>query len=290
LRLTLGSKLEHFTDIGGATAQFDAEPSVRMSWTPPGHQTVWAAISRAVRTPARSDTDLLGNIGAFPGPDGTPNVLAFFGNHNFTSETVVAYEAGYRVQPRSSLSIDLATFYNSYDRLQTHEPGAPYFEAEPKPSHTIIPIVFDNLMRGETHGAEALVKLNPANAWVLSGSYSYLRMHLQPYASSRDNTSPRVIEGSNPQHQFQIHSSFKFPRNVDMNASLYHVSRLAALQVPSYTRLDVQFAWRVSEGIELSAGGQNLLNDRHAEFAGNGSGVRTSQVKRNAYGKITWRF
>jgi iron complex outermembrane receptor protein len=290
LRLTLGSKLEHFKDLEGTTAQFDAEPSVRLLWTPRRDQTVWAAISRAVRTPARSDTDLLGNIAAFPGPDGMPNVLAFFGNHSFKSETVLAYEAGYRVQPKSSLSVDIATFYNSYDRLQTHEPGAPYFEAEPQPAHVIIPIVFDNLMRGETHGAEALVKLNPVKAWVLSGSYSYLRMHLHPYAESRDDTSQQVIEGSNPQHQFQIHSSFKLPRNVDMDASLYHVSRLAALQVPSYTRLDVQFAWRVSEGIELSAGGQNLLNDRHAEFAGNGSGVRTSLVKRNAYAKITWRF
>ena len=290
LRLTLGSKLEHFTDIGGATGEFNAEPSVRMSWTPSGRQTVWAAVSRAVRTPARSDTDLFVNIAALPGTDAMPNVIAFSGNGNLKSETVVAYEAGYRVQPRSILTVDIATFYNSYDRLRTHEPRAPYFEAEPKPAHVIIPIVFDNLMRGETHGVEALVKLNPVKAWMLSGSYSYLRMHLHPYAKSRDAKSQQVIEGSNPQHQFQIHSSFKLPCNVDLDASLYHVSRLAALQVPGYTRLDVQFAWRVSEGIELSAGGQNLLNDRHAEFAGNGAGVTTSLVKRNAFAKITWRF
>ena len=34
----------------------------------------------------------------------------------------MAYELGYRVQPRENLSIDLAVFYNDYDSLITYEP------------------------------------------------------------------------------------------------------------------------------------------------------------------------
>ncbi|HKX29299.1 MAG TPA: TonB-dependent receptor, partial [Blastocatellia bacterium] len=49
LRLTLGSKLEH-NDYNG----FETQPNVRLLWTPSAHQVVWAAVSRAVRTPTRN--------------------------------------------------------------------------------------------------------------------------------------------------------------------------------------------------------------------------------------------
>lgn len=290
LRLVLGSKVEHFKALADTSAELNAEPSVRMLWTPQNHQTIWAAVSRAVRTPARSDTDIRGNISAFPGPDGTPNILAFFGNQNFKSETVLAYEAGYRVQPNSKLSFDTATFYNVYDRLTTFEPGVPFFEADPQPAHVIIPLVFSNLMRGKTYGAEASVNLNVTKGWRLGGSYSLLRMQLHPYAESLDPNSQRAIEGSSPQHQFQLHSYLRLPRNFELDASLYHVSQLPYSQVPSYARLDVRFGWRVGEGVEISAGGQNLLDGRHEEFAGRDAAVLTSQVKRSAYGKLIFTF
>src|SRR5207237_10810449 len=53
LRLTVGTKLEH-NDYSG----FEVQPSARIAWTPDDHQTVWAAVSRAVRSPSRIDTDL----------------------------------------------------------------------------------------------------------------------------------------------------------------------------------------------------------------------------------------
>jgi len=289
LRLMIGSKLEHYKDLGDTSAEFNVEPSARMLWTPQRHQTVWAAVSRAVRTPARSDTDIRGSYSAFPSPDGLPNILAFFGNQNFKSETVLAYETGYRIQPGNKLSLDIAAFYNIYDRLQTFEPGTPFFEAEPQP-HVIIPIVFDNLMRGDTYGIETAANFDASAVWRLSGSYSYLRMQLRPYAESLDNNSRQAVEGSNPRHQFQLHSSFRLPRNVELDASLFFVSQLPYLQVPNYARFDARLAWQITEGLEVSAGGQNLLSDKHAEFGGNDAAVLTSQVRRNAYGKVTWRF
>ena len=290
LGLVLGSKVEHSKRLMDTSAEFNVEPSVRMLWTPRSHQTIWAAVSRAVRTPARSDTDIRGNILAFPGSDGTPNILAFFGNRNFKSETVLAYEAGYRVQPNSKLSLDTAFFYNLYDRLQTFEPGVPFFEADPQPAHVIIPMVFSNLMRGKTYGAEASVNLNVTNGWRLAGAYSLLRMQMRPYAESLDSNAKQGIEGRSPQHQFQLHSYLRLPRNFELDASLYHVSQLPYSQVPSYARLDVRFGWRLGEGVEISAGGQNLLDGRHAEFAGNDAAILSSQVKRSAYGTASFRF
>ena len=45
--LTVGSKLEHNSFTG-----FKIEPSVRIAWYPDNMQTVWGAVSRAVRTPS----------------------------------------------------------------------------------------------------------------------------------------------------------------------------------------------------------------------------------------------
>jgi len=53
LRLTIGSKFEH-NDYTG----FETQPSVRLAWVPVTSHTVWAAASRAVRTPSRIDEDL----------------------------------------------------------------------------------------------------------------------------------------------------------------------------------------------------------------------------------------
>ena len=47
LWLTIGSKFVR-TDFSG----FDAEPSVRLLWTPSSHQTWWTSITRAIRTPS----------------------------------------------------------------------------------------------------------------------------------------------------------------------------------------------------------------------------------------------
>ncbi|MBI1764111.1 MAG: TonB-dependent receptor [Acidobacteria bacterium] len=284
LRLTLGTKLEH-NDFSGVEAQ----PSVRLLWTPSQRQTYWGAISRAVRTPSRSWHDVRANQAAFPGPDGTPNILAYFGDRGFKSENVLAYEIGYRSQMYDRLSLDVTAFYNRYHRLLTVVPERPFFELDPLPPHVVIPLRFRNLTHGETYGVEASTNWNITSQWKLSGSYSFLRLQLH----REDATLPVAAEQGekeNPQHQFQVHSFFKLPRNFELDAALYHVSALTAQQIPRYTRLDLRLGWRVTESLDFSLGGQNLLDNRHPEFNGLDLTVVPSQIKRSFVGKATWRF
>ena len=60
LFFTMGTKLEH-NDYTG----FEVEPSGRLQWNVTPNQMVWAAVSRAVRTPSRIDVNL-----SEPGPGG----------------------------------------------------------------------------------------------------------------------------------------------------------------------------------------------------------------------------
>ena len=144
-------------------------------------------------------------------------------------------------------------------------------------------------MRGETYGLEEAVNLEVNRRWKVRGSYSFLRLQLHHDATSLDTVS-ELGEGDNPEHQFQIHSYLNLWRNVNSDTALYRVSRLASQQVPGYTRIDSRLGWHVRENIELSAGVQNLLDRRHAEFNGNDTLVFPSQVRRSVYGKMTFRF
>src|SRR5260370_14975663 len=104
LRLTLGSKFEHNTFTG-----FEIEPNARLLWTLSPNQSVWTAVSRAVRTPALTEDGLRLNSQVIPpGRPATapplPAVLAVFGSRPFTSEALLAYEFGYRMQATTNLS------------------------------------------------------------------------------------------------------------------------------------------------------------------------------------------
>jgi hypothetical protein len=55
-------------------------------------------------------------LASFPSPFGTAKV-DLRNNPDFISESLIAYEAGYRWQIKRNLSVDLAAFYNVYDDL-----------------------------------------------------------------------------------------------------------------------------------------------------------------------------
>jgi iron complex outermembrane recepter protein len=284
LRLILGVKLEHNYLSG-----LEAQPSIRLSWTPSRRQTVWAAGSRAVKTPARSQQDIRVNYLAFPGPDGLPVIVGAFGSPQPKSEILYAYELGYRAQPHRRLSVDVAGFYNIYDRLTSFEPGPPFFETDPLPAHLVVPTYYGNLMSGETYGLETAVNLDLTRRWKLRGSYSFLREHLHTDPTSLDIVS-EAAEGDNPRHQFQLRSYFNIFHNFDLDTALYRVSSLRGQSVPGYTRIDSSLGWHVRENIEASGGVQNLFDRKHAEFNGVDTLVLPSQVRRSVYGKIVFRF
>ena len=98
------------------------------------------------------------------------------------------------------------------------------------------------------------------------------------------------IEGSNPQHQAQLRSHVELPRGWSWDATAYFVGALPAQGVPSYTRLDTQLKWKITEAAEFSVVGQNLLRNVHLESFDQLTLVNSALIKRSAYAKIVWRF
>ena len=88
LTATLGIKLEHNSFSG-----FEFQPSGRLAWTPTEQQTVWAAVTRAVRTPSRIEDSFQFTALAQPA---VPLYLRLIGDGQFFPEQLVGYELGYR--------------------------------------------------------------------------------------------------------------------------------------------------------------------------------------------------
>jgi len=279
--LYLGTKLENSYFTG-----FELQPSVHLAWTPRAYRMFWAGVSRASRTPARRDVGLDAVLAALPGP----SEVALLGNPTIKSEHVIAYELGYRAQPAERFSIDLTVFVNTYHNLESTEPLPPVIDTDSVPPILIHPKLLDNKLHGTTNGVEASLKWQVTNHWTISPSYSFLQMHLRTDATSLDTTSVVDAEGSNPTHQAQLRSHLELWRGLAWDGNAYFVGRLRAQSVPSYVRLDSQVTWRLEESVSLSVVGQNLVRDHHVEFNDAFQSVNSSQIKRSAYAKLTWRF
>ena len=287
VRLTLGTKLEH-NDFTG----FEVQPNARILWNVTPNQTVWTAVSRAVRTPALTERGLqLISAVIPPGGPGNPTPLpaeaAVFGSSQFHSEDLLAYEAGYRIQVATNVSADIATFYNNYTHLRSAEPGMPFLQVAPLPVHLVAPFVASNKMHGGTYGAELFTEYKVIPNWKLAGSYSYLQMNIHKDATSLDPT-PDNPGLSSPRHEFYVRSSLDIFRHLEHDLTVRYVDRLVGLNIPSYYSVDTHFSYPLPHSFQLSVGSQNLLNQKHLEFLPDFINTSPTQVKRSIYGSITW--
>jgi iron complex outermembrane receptor protein len=279
LRLTLGTKVED-NDFSG----FEVQPSIRVSWAPRPTQTLWSAISRAVRVPTRLERDIA--IEALP-PGSNPTAI-LLGNPRFESEELIAYEVGYRWQALPGLSFDLALFYNDYQSLASLEFGEPYLEPS---GRIVIPIANENLTTGHTRGAELLVGWSPRSNWQLTGSYTHIDMSLTPHGE--DLNRGEWLEGSTPRSMAGLRSLLTLGERFELDAQLRYQSRIRAIpvavtlensQVDAYTEMDLRVGWQVNAQWDVSLVGQNLLHDDHAEF---GPLDQRGSLERAAYLKVS---
>jgi iron complex outermembrane receptor protein len=253
LDLTLGTKLEDNIYTG-----LEWDPSARLAWRPTDQQTVWAAVSRAVRTPTRLDEDV-------SSPEiGTPN-------RDFISEKVIAYEMGYRVRPIEPLSLSAAAFFNNYTDVRSID-----YNTSAPPA-----VIFANDQAANTWGFELSGDLQIATWWHLRGGYTYLDENLWRTSDEVDPISTG-FEANDPYNQIVLQSLMDLPHHLQLDTVLRYVDSIQSLNTPSYISLDARLAWHY-KNIELALVGQNLLDNWHQEFG-------SAEIPRSFYGSLTIRW
>ena len=268
--LTIGSKLEH-NDYTG----FECEPSARLQWNATEKQMVWGAVSRAVRTPSRYDRDLYE-----PAPSYFP-LLA--GNSSFQSETLIAYELGYRAQLWKNVSGSFSAFYNDYDNLR----GLYYTGG------TSLPLIFENSLTGDTYGIEVSADFRVFDWWHLHAGYDWLHEDIHVKTGQHDVYNA-LNETADPKNQVFLRSSMDLPGQIELSAAARWIDTVHNNDVaspgtlPSYFELDLRLGWHATKNIEVAVVGQNLLHDHHAEAGF--SGPTQEQIVRNVYGEVTFHW
>lgn len=255
LRLTLGSKFEH-NDYTG----LEVQPNLRGWLAISRRHQLWAAVSRAVRTPSRAERDLRLNLATSPLPDGAFALVSGFGNPDLTSEKLMAYEAGYRAEVSSRFSLDLATYYNNYADLSSFALQPSRVETEPAPPHLLVPFQFGNHLRAEGFGTELAANLNPTRFWKMTAAHTWLRLMLRYPPSAPVNPVEQSFKGETPAQQFNVRSSFYLPPQLRVRCSRLLRGRVA---VAAGSRL---YPHGRSAGLEpRGAGG---IQCRRSELAG----------------------
>lgn len=299
--VTLGTKAER----NDYTA-WEYQPSARFSLTPGESYTFWGAVSRAVRTPSRFDSDAQWTDARYIENDFWQGVseTQLLGDKDLDAENLTAYEVGYRQKIGSKFSFDLAGFYNQYDNVVSYvwedtwaagdgdaggwpadDGAAGEWPAGDGDGQTTT-VKAKNDVHGHSLGAEAVINWEPLSTWRLTTTYSYIAFRL--YGDSADIHAKGV-----PKHQASLRSYFDATRNLTLSSAFYYYDNLRSYDyedVDSHTRLDLGLLWRPTEKLEVSLWGQNLLEPHVLEY-GRRWGVKSNvEIERGVYGKITYGF
>lgn len=290
LAMTLGTKFEH-NDFTG----LEVQPSLRFIWRANNAHRVWAAVSRAVRTPMRAEDEFEVLAMVIPpnspvNPAPLPVGVMIIGSEDFESEDLLSYELGYRFA-HSSFSLDVTAFYNDYTSLQNNERGDPEVRYWEDPMFVAQPTIFNNDAASKVYGAELAV------AWQ---SKSWLRWDLAYSYLTADDSSLEITELSSeksPEHMLSLVFDLQPASALSLSAALRYVDECIARgvhspeerTVPSYTSLDARIGWNFNADWELSLVGQNLLEESHLEYIAE-SFTLTTEVPRSFYVKLQWEF
>lgn len=276
LWLTLGAKFEHNDFTGN-----EWQPSARLLWKPVTDHSLWTSIARAVRTPSLTENNGAITVGVYPTGYGTQTIpIRVVGNSAYDSETLVAYEAGYRWQARKDFSFDIAGYYNDYDNIYSTAYGTTSLD---------MPLV--NAKEGDGHGVEIAANWQ-ANSWLaLYFSYTWQELNI----NVKDSWKQRIPEedsytDNTPRNLLSVRSAIDLAENWQLNCWLRYVSDLgSSTNVDAYYLFDANLAWTPKKNLEIMLAGQNLFNSSQLEYIAEFITPPT-EIEQSIYGKVTWYF
>ena len=260
--ISLGSKLTYnpFTD-------FEVQPSVRVKHSLGEDSLLWAAVTRAVRTPSRLEEDytLYGPTSELVGFDVAAQSIILPGSDN-PAESVIAYEIGIRTKVRN-LAFDLALFYNDYQDIQWYRLfGEPAIEEFEGVQQLVSRLRSEFELSPRSFGGELEVNWQVKENWRVQATYSFLDIATAlPDVAFDVQGSPYQL-GS--QHKGTFRSLASLSDTVEFDTILRYVG--TSVTIPTLAQdatsagpnfqLDIRTSWTPSKQWRYSIVGQNLLS------------------------------
>ncbi|WP_232492642.1 TonB-dependent receptor plug domain-containing protein [Novosphingobium kaempferiae] len=293
VRLTVGAKVEHNNFTG-----FEFQPSVRLFVRPDRHLAFWGAVSRAVRTPSRFERSAM-FMPPFspPGSEDNPGPIPVYtevrGRNAGTSEKLTAYELGLRADMGAGWSVDVAGYYNRYDRLATVELVDTTLIFVPQAAYPVglrVDLGIFPVGKARTYGVEAVLKGSPTPWWQTELSWSHFDFSISRDPKTGDDFSFTFPLDYSPRNQISWRNNFDLSSRLTLSTQIIHVDRLSGPAVPGYTDLNLRAQWQMSSALSLSLVGENLFHDQRLEFSQNRYPAPDSYQPRRVSAQVRLRF
>lgn len=257
--LTVGIKAEETSFTG-----IELLPNLRVAWQPNARHLLWAAVSRAVRTPSRIDRQLEFQPLLLPASD-------------FVSEKLIAFEAGYRGQPSPAITLSVNLFYNLYDDIRTTD----LVNTNP------VQVQLANGLEGHSYGLEAWGSAQLTPWWRLNLGLSTLFKDFRTKPGHIDLAQGDSL-GHDPEFQLSARTQIDLTNRLRLNAGLRYIGEIdSALPIGGYVEADASLAYRLNDTIELYVAGRNLLHRAHLE---SNDPERAQLAQRSVYAGTRLRF
>ena len=286
LHLSGGVRLDHDNWSG-----VQAQPDLRLAWTPDAATTWWTALARAARTPSRAELDVPFVFSeTAPRPPFIPAVRVVretSAPNALKAELVNAFEAGWRHRAGAQLAFDVSAFIANYSHLLTlaTQPGRVL-----APGLLVVPIATNNAGSARTHGVEIAADWQVTPNWRVQPVYSRLYLRTVHLADPAASAAQGQLEGRVPRHRASLRSAWTLSDGSQLDLWLKYTSRLGNPAVPAYTGLDLRYAVRIGSEMDIAVIGQNLLDRRHPEFVSETLPIQATEIGRSLMLKATWRF
>ena len=272
-RLTGGMRVDHDLYTGSHT-----QPNLRLLHTPNDALAIWAALSRASRTPARGEQDGIFQVALVPpGSAANPGplpIMVLSGNglpgSRQADHQLDAFEIGLRAQPHPLLSMNVAAFRNRLrDTAASGLPAAqaPAFVATPSPHLEVSSLLTPYAVT--VRGLEFELDWRPATGW-------RHQLGLSHFAASVPSDTPLTgVDRSlyaTPRWIGHWRSVVDLTAAWRLDLRVRHAGERGApgdatQHTAAYTALDATLTWRTGGSSEFAVGGTNLLRSAVVEFS-----------------------
>ncbi len=296
----LGVKLEStaFTD-------FEYQPTARFLWTPDSDITLWTAVSRAIATPSRAAQGITVRNGLpaetearirqlaairFPALVNGTVFGSLTGNEDYDSESVTAWEIGYRHQITPRVFVDATTYYNDYKNLRT-------FDAVPATVRLDVPnlaytyiynLTYGNQAEAHSTGFELAANWAPLEAWQLKLAYSYFNLVVEPDAG-HDGLGALELSDQSPQHQALLRSQHELGDLWEFDWTVKYMDELPDDEIEAYTDMDLRLGYRATPEVDLALVGRDIFSSPRTEFQDTIQGPYRTEMARSVHLQATWR-
>lgn len=254
IRVTWGARWEH-----NSYTHEEFQPTIRFLKPLGDYGSVWGALSRAVRTPSRTefDTDITTAIQTQFGP----YIRRIMGNKEVESELAVVKELGYRNVWTEHLSTDFTIFYHDFDDLVT-QLDTPTMTGEDQ--------TFVNGAQGRLQGIEWAIEWQSEQLRLgLNGSYMDMKYSLK---QGFDGALSPILPSDTDITDWLVgtFARWDYSDTWAFDIWMQYVSKFASngeTVVDGFTRVDARAAWKATPELTGALVLQNLTNsDDDVEF------------------------